>query len=246
MRNGIVAALVILLVIVSTAAGYSIGVANQHTNTVTTSATTTIATTVVSRLTTISSLYEPCNTEVWNESFPTPYMQQTPVLLMRPNSTGFVCVTFQSAWRGNQSLFLSDSWILAPYLVNGTFSFKDWFVPMNWECKTTIGTGTCEQILPHSFLINVLPSQIHPSGGMNYLTIVYSVTALSNSTGFYDVTAPWTGCLGMPMAVGYSASQLNASDFTRPPPFSCFVQPFLPVAEYATGMNVTYINFIEP
>ena len=80
---------------------------------------------------------------------------------------------------------------------------------------------------------------------MNFVTIVYVITALSNSTGFYDETAPWTGCIGMPMAVGYSASQVNASDFTQPPFHGCFVQLFVPVAEYATGMNVTYVNLLQ-
>jgi hypothetical protein len=75
------------------------------------------------------------------------------------------------------------------------------------------------------------------------LIVIYDYTALNNSTGFYDETAPWTGCLGMPMAVGHPASQVNATDFTLAvwlpecPPIG-----LNPVAEYTAGMNVTYVN----
>lgn len=77
---------------------------------------------------------------------------------------------------------------------------------------------------------------------MNYVTIVYIITALGNSTGFYSESAPWTGCFGMPMAVGYSASQVNASDFflPQPPVHGCFVLLSNPIAEY-----VTYVNLIQ-
>jgi len=173
-------------------------------------------------------------------------MQHIPVLLMRPNSTGYVCVTYQTAWQGDQSLYWSDSMYNSyPLLVNGTYEFYPFLVD-NYNCSTTNETHSCTQTISHSFRITVLPDSVRPSASMNYMTVTYIVTALSNSTGFYDEAAPWTGCMGMFMAVGYSASQVNASDFTQPPPHGCFVQLFVPVAEYVAGMNVTYVNFIRP
>ncbi|MDV3292637.1 MAG: hypothetical protein LYZ70_00015 [Nitrososphaerales archaeon] len=165
---------------------------------------------------------------------------------MRPNSTGYVCVTYQTARQGNQTLYLSDSTYNSyPLLVNGTYRFNP-ILPTKYKCSTANGIISCEQTISQSFKVRVLPSSMRPSASMNYVTVVYAVNALSNATGFYDESAPWTGCIGMPMAVGYSASQVNASDFTQPPPHSCFVQLFVPVAEYATGMNVTYINRLQP
>jgi hypothetical protein len=128
--------------------------------------------------------------------------------------------------------------------VNGTYRFNPFLVD-NYECGTNPITS-CTQTISHSFQISVLPNSIRPSASMDYVTVVYIVTALSNSTGFYDESAPWTGCDGMPMAVGYSAPQVNVSDFTQPPPHNCFVQLLDPVTEYVTGMNVTYVDALQP
>ena len=244
MRNGAIAVLLVVAILAGAGAGFVIGNANERlvTSVLTTTSTSyTLTSTVTTATTTVPSL-EPCHTLVWNESFPTPYIQHTPVLLMRPNTTGYVCVTFQSAWQGNQSLFASDSHILDIYLVNGTYTFG-YVRPINWECKTTNGTQTCNQVFPHSLLVTSLPESIRPSAATNYVTIIYAFTALSNSTGFYDETAPWVGCLAMPMAVGYPASQVSGSNFTQGTLAFCPAQPFLPVAEYTTGMNVTYVGY---
>ena len=61
--------------------------------------------------------------EVWNSSNPTPYEEHTPVLLMSPNTTGYVCVTYQTAWQGNQTLYHSDpAYSSSPFLVNGSYT----------------------------------------------------------------------------------------------------------------------------
>jgi hypothetical protein len=79
---------------------------------------------------------------------------------------------------------------------------------------------------------------------MNFFPVVVVVNALSNATGFYnDFTAGRSGCVGALLAVGYSASEVNASDFRQLPPIhSCAARPFRAVAEYVTGMNVTLIK----
>ena len=119
------------------------------------------------------------------------------------------------------------------------------FLVVTYEgCSGPTGGASCNQIIYHSFDVGVVPSSITPTGTMDYFTVVYSVTAPSNSTGFYDSSAPWIGCEGMPMAVGYSASQVSASDFTQQPVVFCPAQPYTPVAEYVTGMSVTYVDLL--
>jgi hypothetical protein len=216
--------------LVGAGGGYLIGNANEHTTTLLSTTTTT------SMVTTTSPPNEPCNIGVWKA--PIEGLHRTPVLLMRPYSTAFVCVTFQSGWKGNQSLFAtyySD-------LLSGRYGFQDLFIPINWKCTTVNGTTNCRPVYSNSFSISALPSSIFPEGSTNYVYVVYAVTAYRNSTGFYDETAPWGLCGGLPMAVGYSAAQVNVSDFTSPPSIPCLAPPFNPIAEYVTGMNVTFIN----
>jgi hypothetical protein len=207
---------------------------------------TATETSIASSVQTSISVYQPCDNYVWNASSSTPNNGSVPVLLMRPNSTGYICVVYQTAWQGNQSLYQSDSMYNSyPFLVNGTYQFRPFLVD-NYRCSTANGISSCVQTTSHSFKITVLPDSIRPSASMNYVTVIFTVNALSNSTGFYDESAPWTACVSMPMAVGYSVSQVNASDFTHPPGSSCPVQLFVPVAEYVTGMNVTYVNRLVP
>jgi hypothetical protein len=92
----------------------------------------------------------------------------------------------------------------------------------------------------------VTPSHLTLSGNLTFFTVIYIVTALSNSTGFYNYGAVGIGREDEPMAVGYSASQVNASDFNLPPFPMCPAAPFWPFAEYVTGMNVTYISGRQP
>jgi hypothetical protein len=193
-----------------------------------------------------SGSLQTCDEYAWSASTPTigPGLQHEPVLLMRPNSTGYICVTYQTAWQGNQDLYQRDpTYNSYPFLVNGTYRFV-YFVVANYKCGTN-PVASCIQTISHSFQITALPSYVRPSASMDFFTVEYAITALGNSTGFYYESAPWTGCLGMPLAVGYSASQVNASDFTQPPTPLCLVQLFVPFSEYVTGMNVIYINALR-
>lgn len=220
LRNEVLGALLILLVIVSGGAGYFIG-SNKN-------ATTTMTTTAI-KVIPDSTLHEPCNTEVWSESYG---FFGTPVLLMRPNSTAYVCVTYQTAWEGDLSRYPIPSWYV--YSDNGTTDFPSFHI-------MSIRGGS--EVVSHSFRVSASPDSVRSPGNLSYVIVVYTYTALSNSTGFYEFAAPWRSCLAMPMAVGYSASQVNASDFT---PYSyplCAVHPFEPIAEYVTGMNFTYVSF---
>jgi len=254
MRNEAIAALVVILMAISGLAGYFVGSSAQRvtTNLMTTtlvSSTTVFSTehaatttTVFSSLVTTSLPYEPCSTQVSNESLTidenATTLERTPVLLMRPNTTGYVCVIYRTLWQGNQSQFLSYG------LANETDSFQSSGNPLNWTCVTyNESSMSCAATFPHAFTIQRLPSSVVLTGNLDYLVVVYAYSALGNSTGFYDETAPWWGCWGMPMAVGYPAVQVNATDFNLASILDeCPPLGLNPLAEYTTGMNVTYVD----
>ena len=90
---------------------------------------------------------------------------------------------------------------------------------------------------------SVTPTSLTLSGNGTFFTVIYIVTALGNSTGFYNYGGIGPGCEDEALAVGFSASQVNASDFSLPTigP-ECPASPFFPFNEYLTGMSVTFIK----
>ena len=255
-----IVALLVVLVFVSALGTYFVVGQKQVASTLITTATTTATATIVqirdstetttkttteivintSTFTTELTLYQPCENAVWNGSSKIP-SGFIPVLLMQPNATAYYCVLYQSAWQGNQSTY--DSFYSS---MNGTYLFGDNYSIWSFKCSLPNGTGICWGNASNSFKITVLPDSVKLSANLDYVMVVYIVTSLSNSTGFYDETLPWTGCGLLPMAVGYSPSQVNTSDFFThvcPVPIS---YTFYPVAEYSTGMNITYVNFTQP
>jgi hypothetical protein len=195
------------------------------------------ATTVTKTVTT--GLILPCSDQVWSTS--SSYDSAVPVLLMRPGSTAFICVTYQSAWEGNSSQYTSQ---------DGKFDHVFSLYITTNQCvsgATENGcTGGWTPTISHSFRIEGSPDLIQPTPDTNYVTVVYTVTALSNATGFYDNSAPYGYCGAMPMAVGYAASQVNASDFPGyllPWYLLCIYVLFTPTSVSVGGMNVTYVAF---
>jgi hypothetical protein len=169
-----------------------------------------------------------------------PYYQYNPhnirpVFLLQPNSTVSVCVTYESSWHlfpnlyGNYSSFKQGG-----AFPNGTYTFTGGVYKI-------IKLGNCSCYagrISHSFTFTILPSVIYPTEGTVYVTVLYEITSLSNSTGFYDGINP-TDSLA---AVGYSASQVNASDFPYAGiPHSGAVPIFIPLSVSVTGFNVTYL-----
>jgi hypothetical protein len=238
----IAAAIVIAGVLISVSIFAALGQTTTTETTTYTTQPTTITMTTVSGGN-ASAITQPCGLQVWPISSQGPADQHTPVLLMSPGATGLVCIIYQSAWHGDQALFNSDASTFSIYFVNGTYTLGPFFVATFHGC-TEPGAASCVQTIYHSFKVGAIPQAIQPSGTTDYIAVVYSITAPSNSTGFYDESAPWIDCATMPLAVGYQASQVNASDFTSQPLNECPAQPFSPVSEYVTGMNVTYINTI--
>ncbi len=176
---------------------------------------------------------EPCNGQlVWSVNS---NLTGVPVLLMQPNSTAYVCVTYQSSWHGDPASFPSQ-----PF-ANDTYRFG--LTITKEQCTTAAGVTACTGTASHSFVISAFPSSIKPTGSTNFISVLYTITALGNSTGFYDDSAPFEYCEGMPMAVGYAASQVNASDFAPRIIHPCAIQFFPPYSVSVTGMSFAYIHF---
>ena len=77
-------------------------------------------------------------------------------------------------------------------------------------------------------MISAHLSSIQPSAATNCINAVYEVSSLSNSTGFHDGSAPFGHCSAMPMGVGYTATQVNASVFGLRQITSCHFLSFIP------------------
>jgi hypothetical protein len=153
----------------------------------------------------------------------------TPVLLMRPRTLGSVCVTYKAAWSDDPSIFdsLISGWE-SGYLKNGSYPFQMY-----------IGNNSARG----AFNIIPTPSSVRPSANVTFVTVLFNVSALANSRGIYEYSAPYGFCGSMPMAVGFKASQLNGSDFPpRPPVHSCIAELYSPVSVSVNGINVTLVN----
>jgi hypothetical protein len=180
-----------------------------------------------------------CNEQVYNTKTELT-SENVPVLLMQPGTTGYICVTYQTAWQGNVTEYQNSS-IYRDAFANDSYQFS---MPIGTEnCSASQGVTSCIGVPSYSFDITASPSSIQPTGAMNFVTVVYTVDALSNATGFYDYSAPYMYCSGMPMAVGYGSAQVNASDFAPLFVHPCPFLPFAPAGVSVGGMGVEYIPF---
>jgi hypothetical protein len=242
---GAALALVGLLILQAAAPGGLLGVTTR------TSATTQTYTTTVQRNSTVvvTSTASASNTapsicglqqEVWGPDYNyagggpasnSSYL--VPVLLMQPNSTGYFCVVYDYPYSN--------------YNASRAQQFEG-FTIYTEDCQETQGGIGCAFHPSKSFVVG---ASILNSSGLfvsnataHYVGIMYSVKALSNSTGFYGESAPLPGCSYMPMAVGYTPAQLNASDFYG---YSAFTfcgggGGFHPVEVGVVGIQVTVFD----
>ncbi|MDE1765848.1 MAG: hypothetical protein KGI27_06185 [Thaumarchaeota archaeon] len=138
-----------------------------------------------------------------------PSLRVTPVLLMKSNSTACARLTFTVV-----SNFKDCNGMHCSSLVrfNSTLNIGN----VRQE-KNNYGTSvTPAKDYTHSFKIKVVPETVdlanQPLGSK--FTVTYIIRALSNATGFYDSSVLKGICNSYPLAVGYSADEVNASDFT--------------------------------
>ena len=178
------------------------------------------------------TLTQTCSEPMWNSTTSNNQGSSIPVFLMNPGSSAVVCVTYQSSLQQNATQFPAT----------GMYQFG---LSISKEHCVTSGANTgCTATISHSFTTSASPSSIQLSPNTNYVTVVYTINSLSNSTGFYDNAIPNGNCDNLPIAVGYTASQVNASDFSQPRiSASCPVPTFDWISTSVSGMNVTSIVF---
>lgn len=96
------------------------------------------------------------------------------------------------------------------------------------------------------FQITVIPETIDMSQypvGSNF-TVTYVIKPLSGATGFYDYSIPRLVCEHYPLAVGYLANEVNASDFSYINPLGtlCERGPYGLTSVEIAGMSYKYVT----
>ena len=219
MRDETAIALLIVLIIASAGGGYFIG-----SNSSRPVQTTTFTSTVV----------QPCAGQtVWNGSS-TPWL--VPVLLMKPNATAYACVTYQTYWEGNPDFnFTGPGW------PTDTFQFYPVQV-INEQCTSANGGSGCNPSVSHAFRTSVFPTSVNFTVYTDYVSVIYTITSLSNSTGYYSNSVPYGYCTSMPMAVGHPASDVNGSDIGPLYYPACPRLYMSPISVSVSGMGVVYLK----
>jgi hypothetical protein len=188
-----------------------------------------LGTTTTGTMTIDPSLAQQCNEQVWSASS-RPNSTDVPVLLMQPLSTAYVCVTYQSGWQGNSNQYRTE------YTTAWSEQFN--FSIFQGQCTLTpVPSISC---VSTPFAVGNPPS-FQVSASTDYVTVVFTVSSLGNSTGFYYYQ-PSDSCDSMPMAVGHAASQVNGSDFdVLVQSQGCMPLAFAPWSVSVGGMSVTYV-----
>jgi hypothetical protein len=139
--------------------------------------------------------------------------QQFAVLLFQPNSTAKICVGYHS---------LSSS-----------------SVTLSLKAQVTLVNGTGGMILLSSEPTNLsVPGNNNNISPVGTAFAVFTITSANDSRGFYVLNLPGF-CPTIPIAVGYSASEVNATMFSGwlAGRYSCG-----PESRVVTGGYVSFLN----
>jgi len=215
-----VAVLLAVLVVAGTGTGYLIGMRSSR-------ATQTAVVT--------STEVQSCaGLVVWTVNGSSSFV---PVLLMQPNTTAYACVTYQTWWKGSPYYNFTGSYV-GP---SGSYQISPFDVS-NEQCTKIPNGESCSPDVSHSFRISAFPTSTNLTVYTDYVTVLYAITSLGNSTGYYSNSVPYEYCNSMPLAVGHPASDVNASDFGQLLPHSCPLLRMSPVSVSVSGMGVTYLK----
>ncbi|MDG6909914.1 MAG: hypothetical protein JRN08_06055 [Nitrososphaerota archaeon] len=214
MRNTTVAVLLIALVVAGASTGYWFGVNSRKTQTTTS---------------TTSSAVQPCGDSVVQPSD----THMIPVLLMQPGTTAYACVTYQTYWKGDP---LYD-WAASPGRPFGPYQFYPFDVA-NEQCAS----NGCWPDVSNAFEVSVLPATVNLTAYSDYVVVLYTITALANSTGYYSNSVPYFTFDSLPMAVGHAASDVSGSDFGPLINPVGLLLPMHPVSLSVSGMGVIYLE----
>lgn len=213
--------MVVVLIGVAASAGYLTGrYLPSSTRTTTATLTTTIGTTYFSTRTTTPTFPVECS-----GLQPVEGTLHLAVLFMNLTSTACMVVAFVGLHVGIEQLGLSI---------------------LRWSCYSNSTGSGCPSPKNYtgSFMTASAPSSVNlteiPAGST--FSVMYLLRPLGNATGFYDLYFPTTICGNgiFPFAVGYSPSQINASDFSGIVPIApphCFVPPFYVVSVSVANMG---------
>jgi hypothetical protein len=152
-----------------------------------------------------------------------------PVLAMQTPSTAYACVTYQPVLTGpppQNSAFY-----------NRPITFGFHLFVCQKVGQTGIGCSPSQALSGGAF-----PSQITFTNSTSAFTVVYNVTSMIGSAGFYDSAGDlfW----GYPLAAGYETPQLNASDFhILLSLHTTAYEPIRAASVTVIGMSWTYVEF---
>ena len=196
MKNGAIAALLVVVIVAGTGIGYYIGTSSLRTTTsTTTSAVISWRTTTFIRTVTISqNVSAPCQVGPWSPESNSTFLPNGtvitrvfwPVFLMKPGSQATVCVAYHN-----------------PY--NQTIPSNVWAEVLSW------GPNVTALDISSQVKIDVSQSSLALSQGQK-ATVFYELDAPLNATGFYGLYL-FQQCGLIPVAVGYQGSQVNLNDF---------------------------------
>jgi hypothetical protein len=136
-------------------------------------------------------------------------LNTVPVLLMKSNSTTCARLTFTIVFNYNDCNGQNCQHILslAPIL---------FIRNLHYEKNGGSFSITQGKDYTNSFKIITVPDMVDLANyplGANF-TATYVIRPLPNATGFYDQSIPRLVCERYPLAVGYAADQVNASNFS--------------------------------
>jgi hypothetical protein len=174
-----------------------------------------------------------------------------PVLLMDSNSTGCFKLTFTVGDTGNSD----HTYRLAILRQELDFHIRDSNVTMHGKLFSiapgkdytkSFEISNISQTVDNSANSQIGNDPVNYPAGTNF-TETYTIKALPGAKGFYDYSIPGPICSHYPLAVGYAADQVNASDFSKVNPFGqmCMNLPFKIVAVHVSGMSYKQLQ-LEP
>ncbi len=132
-----------------------------------------------------------------------------PVLLMNSNSTACVRLTFTIVSNYKDCNGRTCQEVLR---LNSTLPIGN----LHYEKHGDEFSVSAGKDFTNSFQITVIPETVdleNFSIGSNF-TVTYIIRPLPNATGFYDQSIPKLACERYPLAVGYTADQVNYSNFS--------------------------------
>ncbi len=157
-----------------------------------------------------------------------------PVLLMNSNSTGCAKLTFTIISNYNNCNGQSCQHLLE---FNSTLPIGN----LHYEKHDSMISVSSGKDYTNSFKITTIPETIDLANypiGTNF-TVTYIIRPLPNATGFYDQSIPKLACERYPLAVGYTADQVNASDFSYIDPLNppCVAGSYVLAGVEISGMD---------